>query len=185
MITLAHGIIDQLGNPKVDNLRNWATVALSNKNIRWLDVAMDNAALMSMLDCTANVDHQLDAVYPAAGMDVLATNPRPEGAPLLPSTTRPLTSGVYQERDKLLAINRPEQEDVSGSLDDQTIKSLFAGLDLNLISGSFEQSSLANEIWKSLAVLMVIALISEAALTMPPVQPVISNSGFAARKVAA
>lgn len=105
----------------------------------------------------------------AAAMQVLASNPRSADEPPLPSSSRPHISGVYQNDPTLLAINRPVDEDQAVALPADTIKQLFGQLDFHLIDGrGSETNSLASEVWKSLAVVMVLALLAEAILTLPP-----------------
>ncbi len=105
----------------------------------------------------------------AADMQVLASNPRSADEPPLPSSARPRLSGVYQNDQTLLAINRPIDEDQAIAQSADTIKQLFGQLDFHLIDGrGTETNSLANEVWKSLAVVMALALLVEAMLTLPP-----------------
>ncbi len=105
----------------------------------------------------------------AAAMQVLASNPRAEDAPPLPASARPQISGVYHSKSMLLAINRPLHEDQAVALAADTIKQLFGQLDFHLIDGrGTKTNSLASEVWKSLAVVMVLALLAEAMLTLPP-----------------
>ncbi len=105
----------------------------------------------------------------AADMQVLASNPRSADEPPLPSSARPRLSGVYQNDQTLLAINRPIDEDQAIAQSADTIKQLFGQLDFHLIDGrGTGTNSLANEVWKSLAVVMALALLVEAMLTLPP-----------------
>ncbi len=122
----------------------------------------------------------------AATMQVLAANPRSADEPPLPSSTRPQISGVYQNDQTLLAINRPLDEDQAVAQTAETLKQLFGQLDFHLIDGrGNETNSLANEIWKSLAVVMALALLVEAILTLPPKRSLKSISLANKAKVAA
>ncbi len=104
----------------------------------------------------------------AADMQVLASNPRSADEPPLPSSARPRLSGVYQN-DQTLGYQPPIDEDQAIAQSADTIKQLFGQLDFHLIDGrGTETNSLANEVWKSLAVVMALALLVEAMLTLPP-----------------
>lgn len=116
-----------------------------------------------------SVDAGSDSAQAAAAMQVVVGNTKSIDATPQPASMRPWMSGVYQADGKLLAINRPAVEDRPAILPADEINKLFSGLDFNLIDGlSPETTALASEVWKSLAVLIVLALMCEAGLTMPP-----------------
>jgi hypothetical protein len=80
----------------------------------------------------------------------------------------PLLSSVLTTGDRLLAINRPAREDSTVLVSDEALKELFAGLQFHRVDDSVEdQSSLANEIWRTFLLLMALALIGEAILCLP------------------
>jgi hypothetical protein len=87
------------------------------------------------------------------------------------STERGLIAGVYRAGEQLLARNRPASEDTTGTLGDDQLHQLFAGLDYRVVHDQLKQSrSLVAEIWRPFACLLVIALIAEAALCLPDVR---------------
>lgn len=90
------------------------------------------------------------------------------------STEYPWHRGVYAAGDRLLAVNRPAEEDGSKVLADQRLKALFQGLDFARVddeAGSL--GALIREIWRLFLASTIIALIVEAALCLPKlVKPV-------------
>ncbi len=77
-------------------------------------------------------------------------------------------SGVYATDDRLIALNRPAREDSTILVGDETVKSLFAGLQFQRVDDEVEnENHLANEIWRTFLLLMAAALIGEAALCLP------------------
>jgi len=79
-----------------------------------------------------------------------------------------LVSGVLAADDRLMALNRPAREDSTLLVSDEALKELFAGLQFHRVDDSVEdQSSLANEIWRTFLLLMALALIGEAILCLP------------------
>ena len=84
------------------------------------------------------------------------------------STELPLRAGILQSGDRLVALNRPPQEDASDFLSKNALGELFAGLDHHIIEDEVENpTSLASEIWRTFLFLMAIALLGEAVLCMP------------------
>ena len=80
----------------------------------------------------------------------------------------PLVSGVLAADDRLMALNRPAREDSTLLVSDEALKELFAGLQFHRVDDSVEdESSLANEIWRTFLLLMALALIGEAILCLP------------------
>jgi hypothetical protein len=79
-----------------------------------------------------------------------------------------LVSGVLAADDRLMALNRPAREDSTLLVSDEALKELFAGLQFHRVDDSVEdESSLANEIWRTFLLLMALALIGEAILCLP------------------
>jgi len=79
-----------------------------------------------------------------------------------------LVSGVLAADERLMALNRPAREDSTVLVSDEALKELFAGLQFHRVDDSVEdQSSLANEIWRTFLLLMALALIGEAILCLP------------------
>jgi hypothetical protein len=90
------------------------------------------------------------------------------GPPGALSTDYPHHAGVYAAGDKLLAINRTAAEDHAPVLPAERVAELFKGLDFTRVddrAGSL--AGLIQEIWRLFLVLMLIALLAEAALCVP------------------
>ena len=92
-------------------------------------------------------------------------------------------AGIYSAGEKLLAINRATSEDQATILSDVRLAELFKGLDFARVddqAGSL--IGIIQEIWRPFLMIMMIALLVEAALCMPrkprPAQS--SDAGFAA-----
>jgi hypothetical protein len=82
---------------------------------------------------------------------------------------RSLQAGAYQAGERFRALNRPIEEGDPAKLDNGELSALLAGFDYRVIEGKAgEGGALANEIWRSLMVLMAVALLAEAILCMPP-----------------
>ena len=78
------------------------------------------------------------------------------------------TSVVDEAGGKLIAYNRPVREDSPLMLSDESVNELFAGLQFRRVDDQVEnESSLANEIWRTFLILMALALIGEAILCLP------------------
>lgn len=93
--------------------------------------------------------------------------------------------GVYVAGDRLIAVNRPVQEDQTRLVGEARVADLFHGLDFVRVdeqAGSL--SSLIREIWRLFLFAMIGALIVEAGLCLPkivkPVAPVAPAVGFGA-----
>lgn len=86
--------------------------------------------------------------------------------------------GIYQTSQKLLAVNRSKAEDSATLVSDQKLESLFQGLDFSRVddqAGSLR--SLVNEVWRLFLIIMIVAMIVEAALCLP--QKRTANEGAA------
>ncbi len=82
---------------------------------------------------------------------------------------RGLRAGAYRSGERFRALNRPADEGDPERIDSGELSTLLAGFDYRVIEGKAgEGGALANEIWRSLVVLMGLALIAEAILCMPP-----------------
>ena len=82
-------------------------------------------------------------------------------------TTR-FTAGVYQDGERLLAVNRAAGEASAPVLADRRVAELFQGLDFARVddkAGSL--GSLIQEIWRLFLVAMMVAMVAEAALCLP------------------
>lgn len=88
------------------------------------------------------------------------------------STEARHVAGVYQAGEQLIARNRPVAEDRGGRLSRDQLATLFAGLNYRVVQDSVEGGrSLVTEIWRVFAMLILIALLVEAALCIPDVRP--------------
>jgi hypothetical protein len=88
------------------------------------------------------------------------------------STEYALHNGVYESGGRLLAVNRPADEDVSPVLSGDQIAGLFRGLDLDRVDDSEGQSrALVQEVWRVFLVAMMAALVGEAVLCLPRAAP--------------
>jgi Aerotolerance regulator N-terminal len=80
----------------------------------------------------------------------------------------PVHCGVYLAGDRLLAINRPAEEDQAPILDDGRVADLFAGLNfIRVDHRAGHIGILIEEIWRPFLAAMMVALIVEAALCLP------------------
>lgn len=85
---------------------------------------------------------------------------------------RAITAGLYRSGERLLAVNRPLEEDSSAVISDDTLAQVLAGLEYTRIDDTVGGASqLASEIWRTFLILMLIALIAEALLCVPEAVP--------------
>ena len=94
------------------------------------------------------------------------------GPPESLSTDFAFHGGVYGSGEKLFALNRAAAEDQAPVLQDQRVAALFSGLDFARVddqAGNWE--SLIQEIWRAFLLIMMIALVVEAALCLPRSAP--------------
>lgn len=70
---------------------------------------------------------------------------------------------------RLLALNRPEREDDTRTVSPEALETLLAGIDYRRIDDTVGSgASLASEIWRLFLATMALALLAEAALSLPP-----------------
>jgi hypothetical protein len=77
-------------------------------------------------------------------------------------------AGVYSAGERLLAVNRSPAEDQAAVLAEDRVADLFKGLDFTRVddrAGSL--AGLIEEVWRPFLVVMLIAMLGEAALCMP------------------
>ncbi|MDX1566063.1 MAG: hypothetical protein R3236_11685, partial [Phycisphaeraceae bacterium] len=86
---------------------------------------------------------------------------------------RGLHAGVYtSESGRLVALNRPGDEDVAGPIGQPTLEKLLSGLNYERIDDAVDSDqALATEIWRLFLIAMVLALIIEAVLCLPGRKP--------------
>jgi hypothetical protein len=78
-------------------------------------------------------------------------------------------AGVYRSGERLLAINRPTEEDDPETLDSGTVRQLFGPVALQLLQDrSGDVRNLQGEVWRVFLFGMLIFLVVEAALILPP-----------------
>ncbi len=84
---------------------------------------------------------------------------------------------MYQEGERLLAVNRAAAEAQTPVLGDAQVAGLFRGLDFDRVddrAGSI--GSLIQEIWRMFLIAMMGAMVAEAALCLPKLARVRGNS---------
>lgn len=85
------------------------------------------------------------------------------------ANSNPYRAGVYQGKERLVALNRPIEEDRASTMPAAELGELFDGLDYQILNDSLSsKQSLASEIWKLFIVLAGLALLLEAWFCMPP-----------------
>ncbi len=78
-------------------------------------------------------------------------------------------AGVYRSGEQLVAVNRPEAEDDIESVDVARTAKLFAGMPFQLlIERQSRSSQIEGEIWRAFVFLMLLFLLAESALVLPP-----------------
>lgn len=90
------------------------------------------------------------------------------------STEYSFQRGVYAGSERLLAVNRPPQEDQAEILRDDQVAELFTGLDFARVDDQADNfAAIVQEIWRLFLLLMMLALLMEAVLCLPKlVRPV-------------
>jgi hypothetical protein len=89
----------------------------------------------------------------------------PEG---IPSSARAFHAGALQDEGRLIALNRPTEEDLDNTLIEDDVEQLFSGLDYRFVTDKVgSTASLASEIWRAFLIIMAIALLVEAWLSLP------------------
>ncbi len=84
----------------------------------------------------------------------------------LPATHQ---AGVLSQGNRLWALNRPPVEDRREVVPDERLHELFAGCRFSVIHNRIDEGvSLAQEMWRVALVTMLLALVIEAALSLPP-----------------
>lgn len=81
---------------------------------------------------------------------------------------RSISAGLYRDGDKLIALNRPAQEDASTVIADDTLGEILAGVEFTRIDDQIGgEMELASEVWRTFLLVMIFALILEALLCVP------------------
>jgi hypothetical protein len=78
-------------------------------------------------------------------------------------------AGVYRTGGRLVAVNRPAQEDETEKLGATEARALFAKLDVKLFEDKGgSDGQLQSELWRGVLFLMLLLLVGEAILILPP-----------------
>lgn len=89
-------------------------------------------------------------------------------APLYLSSQRGLHAGVYREGAYWTAVNRSQIEDTATAVPVETVDALFDGMSYRRIDVDVgDTSALASELWRIFLIAMIVALLAEAALSLP------------------
>lgn len=84
------------------------------------------------------------------------------------STEFAMQSGVYRQGERLFAVNRDAREDQRTMLADTEVSQLFEGLQFSRVDDNAGNlSGIVREVWRVFLILMILALIVEAALCLP------------------
>ena len=84
----------------------------------------------------------------------------------------PWQAGIYQNEDRLFAINRSLPEDQRDVVSDKELTRLFEGLDFSRVNDSAGSlAGIVREIWRLFLISMIVAMLAEAILCMPRKQP--------------
>lgn len=103
-----------------------------------------------------------------AALEQPATWKQVAGPPDALSTDYAHQPGVYSAGERLLAVNRSAAEDQAAVVADDRVADLFRGLDFTRVddrAGSL--AGLIEEVWRPFLVIMLVAMLAEAALCMP------------------
>ena len=106
------------------------------------------------------------------GVGVLADRDQWESVAPVENTAslsqRELHAGVYREGEYWVAMNRSQAEDTAKTSPVETVDALFDGLSYRRIDVDVgDTSALASELWRIFLIAMALALILEAALSLP------------------
>ena len=94
-------------------------------------------------------------------------------------------AGVYRNGSRLVAVNRPADEDDPDRLPPAQARTLFAPLPAFLFEErGANAESLQGEIWRALLFAMLIFLVGESYLSLPPARPAVSPGEAATRAMA-
>jgi hypothetical protein len=132
--------------------------------------AMVHRAIANAADSLGATQHFTAGTTPAeqtVGLKVIAPAAAEDDVRL--AGAHPFYSGVYGDERRLVALNRPVEEDRSVAMAGEELRQLFEGLDYHVVEDSLSsKQGLASEIWKAFIVLTGLALLLEAWFCMPP-----------------
>ena len=96
------------------------------------------------------------------------------------SSTYASTAGVYEDQERLFAVNRSIDEDVETIVPEERVAALFANLDFDRVDQTADsETSLIQEVWRLFLICVLLALIAEAMLCIPKRIVADSESGNA------
>lgn len=80
-----------------------------------------------------------------------------------------VNAGVYKRDGSLVAFNHPEVEDIFEISDESAIRSIFNGINFTLFEEKYSNhTSFQSEVWRSFLIAMILFLIIESILVLPP-----------------
>ncbi len=95
------------------------------------------------------------------------------GAEEVLSSEYPYQPGVYADGERLVAVNRPVEEDDPARVQDDRLESLFGDLDfIRFDAAAGRDGGLVQEVWRLFVIAMISAMIIEAGLSLPRRQTV-------------
>jgi hypothetical protein len=81
---------------------------------------------------------------------------------------RTINNGLYETEEAAFALNRPLAEDAVEVVSDETLEQVLNGLNYTRIDDRAGSAmALASEVWRTFLVLMIVALLAEALLSVP------------------
>lgn len=81
---------------------------------------------------------------------------------------RTINNGLYETEEAAFALNRPLTEDAVEVVSDETLEQVLNGLNYTRIDDKAGSAmALASEVWRTFLVLMIVALLVEALLSVP------------------
>ncbi|MEM6911971.1 MAG: BatA domain-containing protein [Verrucomicrobiota bacterium] len=93
----------------------------------------------------------------------------PEG----PGGVQLTQAGLYRYQGRFLALNRPIQETGTEFLEENEVDQVFGSLPYSLFEvGGGQQESLVSEIWRTFVMVVLLLLLAEAFLSLPPARRV-------------
>lgn len=82
-------------------------------------------------------------------------------------------AGIFRINDRIVARNRPENEDLEGRIDDDTLEQTFEGTTYSLFedTSTSSQETISRGIWRAFLIAMLFFLLAEALLCIPKLLP--------------
>ena len=78
-------------------------------------------------------------------------------------------AGIYRKGEQWLSVNRPAREDQPGEMDPEEVRSLFGTLSLSMQEEQADRSRpMQGEVWRFFLFGMLLFLLAESFLTLPP-----------------